>query len=100
MEQAINLCTIIPTWGKYRYKCLQMGVRNSPENFQEKISEIFYRFEFIRACIHDLLIVTRGDWSDNLENLELTLKKLKDKRLKCNIKKSFFEHTEMEYLVF
>ena len=25
-----NLCTIILPWGKYRYKCLPIGVRNSP----------------------------------------------------------------------
>ena len=30
-ENAINLCTIIIPWGKYRYNRLIMGVANSPE---------------------------------------------------------------------
>ena len=30
-EDASTLCTIIISWGKYRYKCLVMGVSNSPK---------------------------------------------------------------------
>ena len=47
-KQAINLCTIIPPWGKYRYNRLPMGVSNSLENFQEKINEMFRGFELIQ----------------------------------------------------
>ena len=89
-EQASNLCTIILTWGKYRYKCLTIGVRNSPDIFQEKMNEMFRGFEFILAYINNLLIITKGDWSDHLEKFELTLQKLKDNGLKCNIEKSSF----------
>ena len=42
------------------------------------------------AYIDDLLIITKVDWSNNLEKSELTLQKLKDNGLKCNIEKSFF----------
>ena len=48
-EHARNLCTIILPCGKYRYKRLPMGVSNPPDIFQEKMSKIFYGFEFIRA---------------------------------------------------
>ena len=37
---------------------------------------------------------------DHVQKLELTLNKLKGKGLKCNIEKSFFGQTEMEYLGF
>ena len=37
------------------------------------------------AYIDDLLIITEGDWSDQLIKLELTLKNLKDSRIKCYI---------------
>ena len=77
-----------------------MIVSNSLDIFQEKMNEIFRGFEFIQAYIDDLLIVTNGDWSDHLEKLELTLQTLKDNGLKCNIEKSFFGQTEMEYLGF
>ena len=99
-KQDSNLCTIILTWRKYRYKCLPMGVSNSPEIFQEKINEMFRGFEFIQGYIDDFLIITKGDWSYHLEKLELTLQKIKDNGLNCNIKNSFFGQTEMEYLGF
>ena len=53
-------------WGKYRLKCLPMGVANSPDIFQNKINDLFNGFYFIRAYIDDLLILTRGDWKDHV----------------------------------
>ena len=85
-DQDSNLCIIILPWGKYWYKRLPMGVSNSPDIFQEKMNEMFRGLEFIRAYIDGLVIITKGDWSDNLEKLELTLQKLKDNGLKCNMK--------------
>ena len=43
IEDASNLFTIILTWRKYKYKCLLMGVGNSPDIFQEKMNEMFCR---------------------------------------------------------
>ena len=60
-EDASNLCTIIILFGKYRYKCLPMGVSNSPETFQQKMKDLFQGFEFIRTYIDELLILTRRD---------------------------------------
>ena len=62
-----------------------MGVYNSPEMFQDKMNEMFRRIEFIREYIDELLIITKGDWSDRLNILELVLKKLRPNRLKRNI---------------
>ena len=59
---------------------------------------MFSGFEFIQAYIDDLLIITKGGWSNHLEKLEQTLYKLKDNGLKCNIEKSSFGQTDMEYL--
>ena len=63
--------------GKYRYKNLPMGVANSPDIFQQKINDLFRGFEFIRAYIDDILILTKGDWTDHIHKLELSLNKLK-----------------------
>ena len=60
-----NICTIILTWVKYRYKRLTVGVTNSLGNFQEKMNKMFHGFEFIWAYIDDILIITKGDWSDH-----------------------------------
>ena len=64
-KQASNLCTIILHWGNYPYKRLPMGVSNSPDIFQEKMNKMFRGFEFIRAYIDDLLIITKDDWSNH-----------------------------------
>ena len=61
---------------------------------------LFHGFEFIRAYINDILILTRRDWTYHLHKLKLTLNKLKVKGLKCKIERSFLGQTEMEYLWF
>ena len=99
-KNVINLCTIIHPWVKYFYKRLPMGVMNSPDTLQQKTNYLFHGFEFIRAYIYDILILTKGERTDHIHKLESTLNKLKGKGLKCNTERSFFGKTEMEYLVF
>jgi hypothetical protein len=53
-----RMCTIVLPWGKYEYLRLPMGLCNSPDIFQEKISELMAGLEFCRAYIDDLLIVS------------------------------------------
>ena len=86
--------------GKYQYKRLPMGVANSPEFFQQKMIYLFHGLKFIRTYIDDLLILTKGYWTDHIPKLELMHNKLKGKGFKCNIEKSFFVQTEIEYLGF
>ena len=77
-----------------------MGICNSPDILQAKMNKIFRGFGFIRAYIYDLFIITRVDWFEHLNKLEQVLQKLKDIGIKCNIEKSFFGQTEIEYLFF
>ena len=67
-----------------------MGVANSPETFQQKMNDLFHVFEFICAYIDDILIITKGDWADHINRIELTHNKLKEKGLRCNIERYFF----------
>ena len=99
-ENTSNLCTIILLWRKYQYKRLPLGVDNLPDIFQQKVNDLFHRFYFIRAYIYNLFILTKWDWTDHLQKLELTINKLKGGIFKCNIEKSFFGQTEMEYFGF
>ena len=55
-----QLCTIVLPWGKYEYQRLPMGLCNSPDIFQEKMSELMQEIECVRAYIDDILIVTNG----------------------------------------
>ena len=66
-KTASDLCTIIIPWGEYRYKRLTMGVANSPDIFQQKMNDLFHGFEFIRAYIDDMLILTKGYCTDHIQ---------------------------------
>ena len=93
-----TLCTIVLPWGKYEYQKLPMGLCNSPDIFQEKMSELFMDLEYVRAYIDDLLVLTNGDWDDHLEKLDEVLTRLERAGLKVNARKSFFGRHELEYL--
>ena len=45
--------------GKCCYKSLPMGVANLPEILQQKMNDLFHRFEFISAYIDYILIVKK-----------------------------------------
>ena len=68
-KNSSNLCTVIIPWGKYQYKRLPTGVANYIDIFQQKMNDLFHRFELICAYIYDILILIKGDWADNIQNL-------------------------------
>ena len=62
-----------------------MGVIKSPDIFQQETNNLFQVFEFIRAYIDDLLMITKGYWTDHVHKLEITLNKLNESGLRFNI---------------
>lgn len=92
------LCTIVLPWGKFEYQRLPMGLCNSPDIFQEKMSSLFADLEYCRAYIDDLLILSSGDWEQHLSHLDTVFTRLQNAGLKINAKKSFFGKHELEYL--
>ena len=60
-----KLCTLVFPFGKYEMQRLPMGLCNSPDIFQEKMSELFDGFEFVRTYINDLLCLTKGSFEDH-----------------------------------
>ena len=46
-----------------------MGFANSPEIFQQKMNDLFHGLELIHAYIDEILILTKGDWTDHLKKL-------------------------------
>jgi hypothetical protein len=75
-----------------------MGLCNSPDIFQEKMSKLMCGLEFVQAYIDDILAITNGLFSEHLEKLELIFKRLRQAGLKVNADKSFFAKYELEYL--
>ena len=75
-----------------------MGLCNSPDIFQEKMSELMEGLEFARTYLDDLLCITKGTFDDHLEKLDLVLARLARAGLKVNANKSAFCQEQLEYL--
>lgn len=93
-----KLCTIVLPFGKYEYQRLPMGLCNSPDLFQEKMSELMQDLDYIRVYIDDILVLTSGEFSTHMEQLDEVLSRLSMAGLKVNANKSFFGKHELEYL--
>ena len=93
-----EMCTIVLPFGKYEYQRLPMGLCNSPDIFQEKMSELMEGLDFVCAYIDDLLCLMKGTFEDHLEKLERIFARLKQAGLKVNANKSFFARPELGYL--
>ena len=61
-----KLCTLVFPFGKCEMQRLPVGLCNSPDVFQEKMSELFDGLECVRTCIDDLLIPSKGTHGDHL----------------------------------
>ena len=77
-----------------------MGLCNSPDIFQEKMSELMSGLEFVRVYIDDLLCITTSTFEDHLDKLSEVLARIQTAGLKINATKSFFAKSELEYLGF
>ena len=54
------------TVGKIMIQASTNGSRQLARHFQQKMNDLFYGFEFIRAYIEDLLILTKGYRTDHV----------------------------------
>ena len=86
--KASRLYTVVLPWDKYVYLRFPMGLYNSPDIFQEKVSELMMGLEFARAYLDDLLLITKGDFNEHLVQLEQALTRLSEAGLKINASKS------------
>ena len=72
-----SLCTLVLPWGKYKYLRLPMGIKNSPDIFQENISDLMEGLEdFICAYLDNILIITKGSYQDHLDKVSEVLRRL------------------------
>ena len=72
-----------------------MRVANSTDILQHKMNNLFHVFEFICAYMDELLVLSKVDCTDHVQELKLPVNKPKEKVIKCNIEKSFFGKTKM-----
>jgi hypothetical protein len=99
---AQKLCTIVFPWymGKYKYERLPMGIKISPDVFQNVMSKLVQDMEYVKTYLDDLLILTNRDnsFKDHLLKLEMVLARLSTARMRVNISKSKFFAEQIEYL--
>jgi hypothetical protein len=85
-----NLCTIVLPWdiGKYKCKCLPMGIKIAPDVFQKVILILFQDMEFVKTYLDDLLILTKSSVKDHLLKLDVVLARLITAGMRVNISKT------------
>ncbi len=93
-----HICTLVLPWGKYEYQWLPMWLCNSPDIFQEQMSNLRHDPEFVRAYIDDVLCITKDAFQDHSNKLREVLHPLRKAGLKVNLKKSFIANTKLKYL--
>ena len=91
-------CTIVFPFGKYEYLRLPMGLCNSPDIFQEHMSELMCDLDYVCAYIDDVAILSKNTFDDHLTKVDKVLTRLEEAGLKVNGLKSFFGRKEFEYL--
>ena len=62
------------------------------------MNEIFAGFDYVRAYIDDLLVITKGTFEEHLKHLDTVLEKIEMAGLKINAAKLCFVVHELEYL--
>ncbi len=61
-----------------------MGLCNSPDIFQEKVSELMEGLQFMQTYIDDLLVITNGSFEDHINKLDSVLEHVESSGLKIN----------------
>ena len=77
-----------------------MGLYDSPDIFQENMSELFIGLDTVRVYINEILHVTKGSLTENLTVLEETFTRLQEAGLKVNSTKSCFGAHKSDYLCY
>jgi hypothetical protein len=97
-----KLCTIVSPWhmGKYKYKCLPMGIKIGPDVFQNVMSKLVQDMEYVKTYLDDLLILKnrKNSFKDHLLKLEIVLARLSTAGMRVNTFISKFFAELIEYL--
>ena len=93
-----RLCTTVFEWGKYCYKRLPMGIKNSPDIFQAIMMELAGDLDYASTYLDDILITSNGSFNDHLQKVDEVLNRLERAGFRANVRKCFFAEQQLEYL--
>ena len=88
-ERSKDICTIILSWGNFRYNSLPMGVCIATDVFQQRLCEIMATIPHVFIFIGNILIVGKGSWEEHVEQLNKVLGVLEEHGMQVNPLKSF-----------
>jgi hypothetical protein len=96
--ESSRLCRTALPWGVYEYLRLPMGITNSPEIFQARMSQLMRGLESVRVYLDDLLVISNGSYHDHLAKLKIVFERLCTAGLKVNLPKCNLAQQAVEYL--
>ena len=82
-EESSDLCTIVTPYGKFRYKRLPMGIKQSPDIAQEIMEDIFRDLQPVDVFIDDVGVFN-DSWSQHMQTLDTVLQRLEDNGFTVN----------------
>jgi len=67
-----QLCAIALPFGKCEHQAITMGLCDSPDIFQEKMSELMDGLAFVQTYIDDFLCLTKGTFSASITVISIS----------------------------
>ena len=97
-EFSSNLCVITTPFGKFRYRRLPMGVKQSPDFCQELMEEVLADFrDHVEVYIDDIGVFS-DSWEEHVEILNKVLQRLQDKNFSITPHKCEWAMQETDFL--
>jgi hypothetical protein len=96
-DAAKDLCVIMTPFGKFRYKRVPMGIKQSPEFAQEVMEDIFCNMTNIEVYMDDIGIFAQS-WEHHQTIVAKVQKRLEDKGFTVNPLKCMWAVKETNWL--
>ena len=73
---------------------------NTPDIFQQVMTDLLEDLEFVQVCMDDVLITSDGSMEDHMEKLGQVLKRLENIGFRANLTKCHLFQQSLDYLGF
>jgi hypothetical protein len=85
--------------GHFMWRCLPMGLTNSPSSFMRTMNKVFEKFigDFVLIYLDDILVMSRTA-EEHIPNLRKVFTKLREHRFTVKLSKCKFMEQQVKYL--